>query len=139
LAREAADLGISNRALVDLAATSRFSAGGALAAVARRTAERRVGVERPGTYLAPRAAAIHRILTRYGVPAAAYVFGHNHRAERLDLPDLPAAAYLNAGTWCTEVRGPGADQVDPDLFPFVRIAVTPGDVDATLHYWRPFR
>ncbi|MCW2765196.1 MAG: hypothetical protein JWO11_1155 [Nocardioides sp.] len=139
LDREAAGLGLSNQALADLAAMSRFGAARALAAIARRTVERRVGVERPGTYLAPRAAAIHRILTRHGLPAAAYVFGHNHRAERLDLPDAPAAVYLNAGTWCTEVRGRGPDQVDRQLFPFVRIAATPGGVDADLLFWRPFR
>jgi hypothetical protein len=135
LDREAAGLGMSGRALGEVAAVSRFGARG-LAATARRTVERRVGVQRPGTYLAPRAAAIHRILTRYGVPAAAYVFGHNHRAERLVLPDAPAAVYLNAGTWCTEVRGPGPDQLDRQLFPFVRIAATSGGVEAELRFWR---
>jgi hypothetical protein len=70
------------------------------------------------------------------VPAAAYVFGHNHRAERLDLPGAPAAAYLNAGTWGTEVRGPGPDQLDRQLFPFVRIAASPGGVEAELRFWR---
>ena len=139
LHREAADLGMSTGVLADLAAVSRFGVGRALVATARRTIERRVGVERPGTYLAPPAAAIHRILTRHGLPAAAYVFGHNHRAERLDLPDAPAAAYLNAGTWCQDVRGCGPDQADRQLFPYVRIAGTPGGVDADLLFWRPFR
>jgi hypothetical protein len=137
LDREAVGLGMSSRALADLAAMSRFGAGRALTATARRIIERRVGMERPGTYLAPRAAAIHRILTREGLPAAAYVFGHNHRAERLDLPDAPAAAYLNAGTWCAEVRGLGPDRVDQQMFPYVRIAATPGRVDARLLFWRP--
>jgi UDP-2,3-diacylglucosamine pyrophosphatase LpxH len=135
LDREAAGLGLSGRALAEVATLSGFGARG-LTATARRTVERRVGVQRPGTYLAPRAAAIHRILTRHGMPAAAYVFGHNHRAERLDLPDPPAAVYLNAGTWCTEVRGPGPDRSDHRLFPFVRIAATPGGVEADLRFWR---
>jgi len=139
LDREAVDLGLSGRALAEVAAMSRFRVGGALAAAARRTFERRVGVQRPGTYLAPRAAAIHRILTRHGVPAAAYVFGHNHRAERLDLPDSPAAAYLNAGTWGTAVRGPGPDQADRQLFPFVRITAGPSGVAADQLFWRHVR
>jgi UDP-2,3-diacylglucosamine pyrophosphatase LpxH len=138
LDHEAAGLGMSSRALADLAAMSRFGAGRALAATARRIVGRRVGFERPGTYLAPRAAAIHRILTREGLPAAAYVFGHNHRAERLDLPDAPDAAYLNAGTWSAEVRGSGPDRVDQQLFPFVRIAASPDGVDARLLFWRFF-
>ncbi len=136
LAREAAGLGMSGRALAEVAATSRFNTGRALTAAARRSLERRVGVNRPGTYLAPRAAEIHRILTRHGQPAAAYVFGHNHRAERLDLPDAPAAAYLNAGTWGADIRGTGPDQVDRELFPFVRITATPGCVRAELLFWR---
>jgi hypothetical protein len=136
LAREAAGLGVSGRALAEVAATSRFRTGRALTAAARRSLERRMGVDRPGTYLAPRAAEIHRILTRDGRPVAAYVFGHNHRAERLELPDAPAAAYLNAGTWGDQVRGTGPDQVDRALFPFVRIAAAPGCVRAELLFWR---
>jgi hypothetical protein len=95
-----------------------------------------VGVPRPGPYLAPRAAAIHRILTRHGVPAAAYVFGHTHRAERLELPGAPAATYLNTGTWGAEVRGRGPDDADPRAFPFVRITAGPAGVDADLLFWR---
>ena len=133
--REAAELRLSGRALAEVAAVSRVGAATALAATARRAAERRVGVQRPGTYLAPRAAAIHRILTRHGVAAAAYVFGHNHRAERIELPDEPAAAYLNTGTWGADVRGPGPDARDRRLFPYVRITSTPAGVDADLHFW----
>lgn len=136
LDREAADLGMSGRALADLAATSRFGVGRALVASARRVVERRVGVDRPGTNLAAPAAAIHRILTGYGSPAAAYVFGHNHRAERLDLPGAPAAAYLNTGTWSTQVRGRGPDRVDGKLFPYVRVSATPAGVDADVIFWR---
>lgn len=136
LAREAAALGMSGRALAEVAATSRFDTRRALTAAARRSLERRMGVDRPGTYLAPRAAEIHRILTRDGRPAAAYVFGHNHRAERLELPGAPAATYLNSGTWGADIRGTGPDQVDPGLFPFVRITATPGCVRAELRFWR---
>ena len=136
LAREAAGLGMSGRALAEVAATSRFDTRRALTAAARRSLERRVGVDRPGTYLAPRAAEIHDILTRHGQPAAAYVFGHNHRAERLELPGAPAATYLNAGTWGSDIRGTGPDQVDRANFPFVRITATPGCVRAELRFWR---
>ena len=136
LDREAAVLGMSSPALADLAAMSRFRAGRAFAATARRTVERHIGVERPGSYLAPRAAAIHRTLTRHDVPAAAYVFGHSHRAASINLTDAPAAAYLNAGTWGLDVRGPGPDQTDRRLFPFIRIASTPDGVDADLLFWR---
>jgi hypothetical protein len=139
LDREATGLGMSGQTLAEVAAVSGFATARALAAGAWRTVERHRGVERPGTYLVPRAAAIHRILTGHGVPAAAYVFGHNHRAERLDLPDEPAAAYLNAGTWCTQVRGPGPDQDDRQLFPFVRITAGPDRVDPELLFWRHLR
>ena len=133
--REAAELRLSGRALAEVAAVSRVGAATALAATARRAAERRLGAQRPATYLAPRAAAIPRILTRHGVAAAAYVFGHNHRAERIELPDEPAAAYLNTGTWGADVRGPGPDARDRRLFPYVRITSTPAGVDADLHFW----
>ncbi len=136
LAREAAGLGMSGRALADVAATSRFNTRRALTAAARRSLERRVGVNRPGSYLAPRAAEIHRILTRHGQPAAAYVFGHTHRAERLELPGAPAATYLNAGTWGSDIRGTGPDQVDRGLFPFVQITAFPDCVRAELRFWR---
>jgi len=136
LAREAAELGLSGRALAEVAAVSRFGVATALAATARRVVERRLGVQRPGTFLAPRAAAIHRILTRHGVPAAAYVFGHNHRAERLELPDAPAAVYLNTGTWGADVRGRHRDALDQRLFPYARITSTPAGVDADLFFWR---
>ena len=140
LDREAASgLGVSGQTLAEVAAVSKFATARALSAGAWRTVERHLGVERPGTYLAPRAAAIHRILTRHGMPAAAYVFGHNHRAERLALPDEPAAAYLNAGTWCTQVRGSGPDQDDRQLFPFVRITAGPDRVDPELLFWRLLR
>jgi hypothetical protein len=135
LAREAVDLAMSSQALAELAAVSRFGPGTALAATARRTVERRLGSTRPGTYLAPRAAAIHRILTRHGMPAAAYVFGHNHRAERLHLPGRPPGTYLNTGTWSSEVRGNGPDSVDPQLFPYVRVAAGPDGTDADLFFW----
>lgn len=135
LAREAAGLGMSGRALAEVAAVSRFGAVSAPAAAAWRVVERRVGVQRPGTFLAPRAAAIHRILTRHGVPAAAYVFGHTHRAERLDLPDRPPAAYLNTGTWGAAVRGRGPDRADRRLFPFVRITTGPAGAGAHLLFW----
>jgi hypothetical protein len=130
-------LGAAAGVLAELADVSRFGAARAVAAAARRTIERRVGAEPPGTYLAPRADAIHRILTRHGSPAPAYVFGHNHRAERLDLPGPPDAAYLNAGTWGPTVRGRGPDQVDRQLFPYVRIAGNPGRVDADVLFWTP--
>ena len=136
LAREAAGLGMSGRALADVAATSGFNTRRALTGAARRSLERRVGVNRPGTYLAPRAAEIHSILTRHGQPAAAYVFGHTHRAERLDLPGSPAATYLNAGTWGADIRGPGPDRVDRGLFPFVQITAFPDCVRAELRFWR---
>lgn len=136
LDREAADLGMSSRALADLAATSRFGIARGVVAGARRFVERRIGAERPGTYLAASAAAIHQILTRHGSPAAAYVFGHSHRAERLGLPGSPAAAYLNAGTWSTQVRGRGPDRADPDLFPYVRVSATPAGVDADVIFWK---
>jgi Calcineurin-like phosphoesterase len=139
LDREAADLGISGRALSDLAATSRFGVGRALVGCARRVVVRRLGVDRPGAHLAARAAAVHRILTRYGSPAAAYVFGHDHRAERLDLQDPPAAAYLNTGTWSTDVRGRGPDDADRRLFPYVRVLATPAGVDADVVFWRSSR
>lgn len=70
------------------------------------------------------------------MPAAAYVFGHNHRAERLDLPDSPTAAHLNTGDLRHEVRGPGPDQLDRRLFSFVRLRATTDGVDADLHFWR---
>ena len=117
LDREAADLGIGGQALADLAAISPLRGRTALVGSARRTAERCVGLHRPGADLAARAAAIHRILTRSESAAAAYVFGHSHRAERVDLPGEPAAAYLNAGTWSFEVRGRGPDRADGTALP----------------------
>jgi hypothetical protein len=136
LDREAADLGVSSRALADLAAVTRFKVGTAVVASARRTAERFVGVHHPGAHYAARAAAIHRVLAGYESPAAAYVFGHNHRAERVALPGEPAAAYLNAGTWSTDVRGRGPDRVDGKLFPYVRVFATSTGVDADVAFWR---
>ena len=138
IGREAVGVGLSAPALTELAGLSRFGTGKALAAAARRTLERMVGVARgPGTYLVPRAAAIHRILTRHGTPASAYVFGHNHRAERLELPDGPPASYLNTGTWSAEVRGSGPDQGDRQRFPYVRVATTTHGTEADLAFWSP--
>jgi len=136
LDHEAADLGVSSRALADLAAVTRFKVGPAVVASARRTAERLVGVHHPGSHYAARAAAIHRVLVGYESPAAAYVFGHNHRAGRVDLPGEPPAAYLNAGTWSADVRGRGPDRVDGKLFPYVRVFATSAGVGADVAFWR---
>jgi hypothetical protein len=136
LAREAADLDLSGQAIAELAATSRFGIVRAVGGAGWRSVERRMGRARPGAHLARRAAAIHRILSRHGTPAAAYVFGHDHRAARLELAGEPPAAYLNAGTWSDDVRSRGPDLADPQLFPYVRITATSTGVDADLAYWR---
>lgn len=136
LEREAAALDLPSQAVVELAGLSRFRTIPAVTGAARRVAARRLGLERAGSYLPPCAAEAHRVLERHGTPAAAYVFGHTHRAAHEALGGaLRPAAYLNTGTWSTAVRGAGPDRADPALFPFVRVATTAADVRAGLHYW----
>ena len=135
LAREAELVDLSPALLRDLAGLSAFTLSGAVFGAVERIVERRLGREPAGTYLAPRAAHVHRLLAGHGQPAAAYIFGHNHRAERLTLPGAPASAYLNAGTWGPHVRGSGPDVRDRHLFPYVRVVSGAQSVHTDLKYW----
>jgi len=138
LDREAVDLRLPPQAAADLAALSRFRTVPAVAGAAGRVLARRTGRGRPGSHLVSRAAEAHRVLEGHRTPAAAYVFGHTHRAEQRPLPGSRVpTAYLNTGTWCAAVRGDGPDRADPGLFPFVRVTATGDGVRAGLHFWSP--
>lgn len=126
---------LTDAALDDLAALSRFSLTGLAGRVTRTARTRRPGRERAAPALARHAEDVHLVLASHDLSVPAYVFGHTHRAEKLELPGPPAAAYLNAGTWCGDVRGEGPDRHDPQLFPYVTITDDGSDVHADVHYW----
>jgi UDP-2,3-diacylglucosamine pyrophosphatase LpxH len=124
LTRYAKGLDLPEEALRALATLSLASPLGVLRRLLRR---------RPaGSYMVEAAAAVHRALLRFGVPARFYVFGHTHLAADIPLDDSAGPArYLNAGTWSV-LRPSGADGLA-----FVEIAAGPGGTaEARLEHWR---
>ena len=78
------------------------------------------------------------MLDERGAAVPSLVFGHAHRADHHVIAGT-SACYLNTGTWSDDVRGPGPDQSDDRLFPYVRVDATGEDgavtTQAALHYW----
>lgn len=138
LAGQTGPTGMDGALLLELAGVTRYTRRGAVVGALCRAAQRRLGRE-PAPVLPTRAQAIHEIMTRHGSSAAAYVFGHNHRAERHRFAGAstggPEAVYLNAGTWCPQVRGEGPDTGHPDVFPFVTVVDGPTGVRTSLDFW----
>ena len=137
LQTESRRLALDEETVRGLARLSRFRTVSALpAAVIRmvlRAAGRRVGGEG-----AP-AAAGHtaRILEAHGFRVAWYISGHTHRAVESAL-EASTTRYINTGTWCSDVRGPGPDQSDSRTFPYAVVNVHPdGATSGGLRYWRP--
>ena len=88
-------------------------------------------------YLYEAAENVHAVLQRAGVGCAFYAFGHSHIAERRPLPPAgTVATYLNAGTWCREVRGSLRFAAEDSQRTYVVIdcAAAAGPT-ATLHAW----
>lgn len=133
--QEASHQRVSAPLLTELARVSQFTVAASVVGISRRVAERRWGLDRQGGYLAPKAELIHRALSAAGQPAAAYVFGHSHRAEKLPLKGEPAAAYLNSGTWSDNVRGAGPDRDDRRWFPYVTVTADDAGVRAEARFW----
>ena len=135
---EAARTGLPADAARALARTSRFRTLPVALDAGRRVAARRLGIERPGARLHRAAARVHAVLDEHGATVPSVVFGHAHRADH-DVIAGTSACYLNTGTWSDDVRGPGPDQSDDRLFPYVRVDATGEDgavtTQAALHYW----
>jgi UDP-2,3-diacylglucosamine pyrophosphatase LpxH len=132
-----ARLGLSAEAGRALWRISAFRLVGTAAGIAGRVVGRRVDAgggraSRPGHAPAEVAAA----LSRHGAPVRWYVSGHTHRASESVL-DGTDTRYLNTGTWCSDVRGPGPDLEDPTRFPYVLVERPEEEPPmAVLGYWR---
>jgi UDP-2,3-diacylglucosamine pyrophosphatase LpxH len=134
LDREAGWLRLGRAAGRDLWRVSQVRVLPALAGVAARSARRRWGRETVARTAPAHAAAVTATLQAHGAEVRWYVCGHTHRAALHELPG--ATAYLNAGTWCSDIRGPGPDRDDPERYPYVVIDVAPdGTSLAELVYW----
>lgn len=90
----------------------------------------------PSPYLYRAAEDVHDILQNAGAGCAFYAFGHSHVAERRRLRRPGTATYLNAGTWCRDVRGPLRSAAEDSRRTYVVIdcAAAAGPT-ATLHAW----
>ena len=135
---EAARTGLPADAGRALARTSRFRTLPVALDAGRRVAARRLGIYRPGARLRRAAVRVDTVLDEHGAAVPSLVFGHAHRADHHVIAGT-SACYLNTGTWSDDVRGPGPDQSDDRLFPYVRVDATGEDgavtTQAALHYW----
>lgn len=91
----------------------------------------------PCPYLYEAAENVHAVLQRAGAGCAFYAFGHSHIAELRPLrPAGTVATYLNAGTWCRDVRGPLRSAAEDSQRTFVDIDCAAAAMPtATLHAW----
>jgi hypothetical protein len=134
---ESLRLALDKAAVRDLARLSRFRTVSALPRAATRmvlaAAGRTIAVEE-----APAAAGrVARTLEEHGSGVAWYISGHTHRALESALETFPTR-YINTGTWCSDVRGRGADQSDRRAFPYDLVDVSrDGATSGGLRYWRP--
>lgn len=136
LADESARMGVTPQAVRDLWRISRFRTVPAIAGTARRILARRLGGRPNGLGMLPAASRVARVLAANGTPVRWYLSGHTHRAIGAPIPGT-TTQYLNTGTWCSDVRGPGLDDDDPSCYPYVQIDVADDDTaTAGLRYWR---
>ncbi len=131
LARHAVALGLPREVVRELASLTTFRLRTALLGVVLR----RLGRGGGAGLLQDRALDVHEVLARAGCPVPVYVFGHNHRAETVDLLVRPPATYLNCGTWSEDVRGSGPDVGRTGLFPYVEVRQDEHGVSRHLRYW----
>lgn len=134
---ESARLGLSGEAGWALWSLSRLRLGPAVVGTMGRVARRRLSPGNGTASMPPRAAAdVAATLAAHGASVPWYVTGHTHRAAAAPLPTV-ATGWLNTGTWCSDIRGPGPDRDDPRRFPYAVVEARDGGATtAHLRYWR---
>lgn len=135
---ESGRMRLSRPAGRDLWRASRFRVLPAVAGAAGRMLRRRWSPEQPAAVRTPAfALRTAEILRRHDAGVRWYVTGHTHRAEAFPLTD--GTAYLNTGTWCSDIRGAGPDLDDPTAYPYVLIDLDGPAPRAVLGYWQAAR
>jgi len=99
----------------------------ALGAIAIRERRRLWPPARSSAYLADGAARIDALLAHDGCAVPVYVLGHSHVADRRPIGGPDGRLYLNPGAWVAAAEGGSATG-----YPFVRITVSDGSVDARI-------
>lgn len=136
LAAESSRMGLPPQSVRDLWRISRFRTVPAITGTARRLLARWRGGDPNGAGPLAAASQVARILTAHDAPVRWYLTGHTHRAVEASIPGT-ATQYINPGTWCSDVRGPGPDHDDLSRYPYVLIHVADdGAATAGLRYWR---
>ena len=137
VAAESSRLGLSSDAGWALWSISRLRLAPAVAGTLARMVRHRVVPGHQRFTGPPQAAAdVAATLAAHGVPVRWYITGHTHRAAAAPLPGHDTR-WLNTGTWCADIRGPGPDRDDPRYYPHVVVeAVDDGSTSARLEYWR---
>ncbi len=137
LQAQAPQLALDGDTVRDLARLSRFRTVSALPATAIRMVRRATGSAGTGEKAPAAAGSTTRTLEAHGFRVAWYISGHTHRALESTVT-ASTTRYINTGTWCSDVRGPGPDQSDRQAFPYAVVDVGPdGASSGGLRYWRP--
>ncbi|UEL28562.1 hypothetical protein [Pseudarthrobacter sp. L1SW] len=136
LQSESLRLALDEAALRDLARLSRFRTVSALPRAATRMVLAAAGHRIAGEVGPAAARRFARTLEEHGSGVAWYVSGHTHRALESALEGC-TTRYINTGTWCSDVRGRGPDQLDHRSFPYALVDVdSNGAASGGLRYWR---
>jgi UDP-2,3-diacylglucosamine pyrophosphatase LpxH len=137
LQAESQRLALDGVAVRDLARLSRFRTVSALPVAATRMVLAAAGRSVTGEEAPAAADRVARTLEEHGCGVAWYVSGHTHRALESALEVSPTR-YVNTGTWGSDVRGRGPDQLDRRAFPYAMVDVArDGVTSGGLRYWRP--
>lgn len=137
LQTESQRLALNGTAVRELARLSRFRTVSALPLTATRMVLAATGRNVSGGQAPAAAARVAGILEAHGSEVAWYISAHTHRALESRLEGSPTR-YINTGTWSSDVRGQGPDQLDRQVFPYALIDVADdGGTSGGLRYWHP--
>lgn len=137
LQSESQRLTLSGTAVRELARLSRFRTVSALPLTATRMVLTATGRRVSGGQAPAAAARVAGILETHGSTVAWYISAHTHRALESAL-EASDTRYINTGTWSSDIRGQGPDQLDRRAFPYALIDVADdGVTSGGLRYWHP--